>query len=324
MVDELHSLIRDEIRLSHSEYYSEINRIFSDIGKVASIDAVSTLSSSVWTKDIDQRRYNEQNLLAAKDVTIRRLFVCSPADFHDFIEVFSAQLDAGIEVKCLSVDATVGMANLSDFVCFNFKDGCRLIFSSENAANRNIKNGKLTFSRGTQSDPRIRAFKSAWSIGYSPREVADHGSYEVDAAPGLQMEVLELPRNVVTCEEAAMAKGIELKNELKSLILETSDGLVVVHLQGDRRLSLRKVKEYLSVKEAYIASNDLIKEHGLISGTVSAILDPVWSFTHLIDKDIFDLDFVSTNAGSLNRYFKFDPKILVSAKNIHIANISEK
>lgn len=165
---------------------------------------------------------------------------------------------------------------------------------------------------------------SAWDIAYDPREVVNEVPHADNmAAPGLRMEVLELPNDVVTCEEAAKAKNIDLRNELKSLILETSDGIVVAHLQGNRNLSLRKVKNYLGVKEAYVAGNDLIVDHGLKSGTVSAVLDPVWSFTHLIDKDIFDLEFVSTNAGFLNRYFVFDPKTLVSAKKIHISSFSK-
>jgi len=41
-------------------------------------------------------------------------------------------------------------------------------------------------------------------------------------ASGKIIETYALPQEVTTCEEAAKAKGIPLKNELKTLIFSTS------------------------------------------------------------------------------------------------------
>jgi prolyl-tRNA editing enzyme YbaK/EbsC (Cys-tRNA(Pro) deacylase) len=75
------------------------------------------------------------------------------------------------------------------------------------------------------------------------------------------------------CEEAAAAKGVHLFKELKTLIVETSSGLIAVHLPGDARLSLRAVKVFLEAEEAYVADPETLLGLGLSPGTVSAILD---------------------------------------------------
>ena len=56
------------------------------------------------------------------------------------------------------------------------------------------------------------------------------------------LKVYSLSCSVITCKEAASAKKIPLKNELKSLVLTTSNGLYLLHLPGDKKANLRTVK----------------------------------------------------------------------------------
>lgn len=89
---------------------------------------------------------------------------------------------------------------------------------------------------------------------------------------------------VISCRSAAKARGHELHRELKSLVLKSSQGTCVVHVPGDCTVSLRKVKNHLGAKEAYIADPEELLEMELGPGTVCAVLDPVWSMRHLVDQ----------------------------------------
>jgi prolyl-tRNA editing enzyme YbaK/EbsC (Cys-tRNA(Pro) deacylase) len=137
------------------------------------------------------------------------------------------------------------------------------------------------------------------------------------------VESHKLINEVISCQEAATAKGIPLKNELKTLILQTSNGLYALHLPGDKKASFRVVKNTLKVNEAFLASKDEMKKLGLTSGTVSPVKQSVWDLHHLISQDLLELEFVSTNDGTRKGYIIFKPLILLSAKNVKIGNFSE-
>ena len=141
-------------------------------------------------------------------------------------------------------------------------------------------------------------------------------------APGIFLHPFDLERDVVSCEQAASAKGIPLANELKTLILETSVGTCAVELKGDETLHLRSVKRILNCGEARIASSQLLESLGLRRGAISAVLDPVWSLPHIVSENLFMLEFVSTNNGTHNQYFKFRPISLLYARAVIVDAIA--
>ncbi len=126
----------------------------------------------------------------------------------------------------------------------------------------------------------------------------------------------KLISSVVSCKEAALAKGIPLKNELKTLILKTSIGFVALQLPGNSQASLRKVKRTLNVKLASLASHEELKSLGLAPGRVSAVLKPTWSMLHLVHETILTLNYISTNSGSLRKYYIFHPSIFLKADKV--------
>jgi prolyl-tRNA editing enzyme YbaK/EbsC (Cys-tRNA(Pro) deacylase) len=137
-----------------------------------------------------------------------------------------------------------------------------------------------------------------------------------------KLKVYKLDKEVVTCEEAAVAKGIPLKNELKTLIIQTSDGLYALHLPGNRQASLRAVKNFLNVDESYLLDEDELGELHLMPGTVSPMVDIVWNLPHLVSQEVLNRNFVSTNDGTRSGYVIFKPQILLSAMNVKIGKFS--
>jgi prolyl-tRNA editing enzyme YbaK/EbsC (Cys-tRNA(Pro) deacylase) len=142
-------------------------------------------------------------------------------------------------------------------------------------------------------------------------------------APGCRMKPRWLTAPVVSCIAAAAARGIPLENELKTAILHTSDGPYAVHVPGDSRVSLRAVKSFLSVQEAFLMSPLELYASNLAPGTICAVLEPVWSMRHLISLRVLKLNYVTTNNGTLNGYFIFSPDRLLEAVNIQIGNFED-
>jgi prolyl-tRNA editing enzyme YbaK/EbsC (Cys-tRNA(Pro) deacylase) len=137
----------------------------------------------------------------------------------------------------------------------------------------------------------------------------------------LAIRVLDSP--IVTCEEAARAKGIPLAAELKSLFLVTSGGFILAHIRGSDRLSLRRVKTLFKLSEAYLAPRDILNEMHLSEGTISPFLRLLWELPQVVDKQLLDQPKVSTNAGTQHTYVEFSPRVLLSAPDATIADITQ-
>lgn len=140
------------------------------------------------------------------------------------------------------------------------------------------------------------------------------------SAPGRHMTPSSLTVPVTSCEEAASARGIPLEHELKTLILRTDRGLVAAHIPGDGMLALRKVKRALAVTQACLARADELQSLGLSRGTVSALLDPVWSMPHLVTRRLLTLSLVATNDGTDTGYYSFEPAVLLRAPNVTVGD----
>jgi prolyl-tRNA editing enzyme YbaK/EbsC (Cys-tRNA(Pro) deacylase) len=137
-----------------------------------------------------------------------------------------------------------------------------------------------------------------------------------------------LPRHVatedaVTCEEASRVRGTPLNMELKTLIVFAQDSLLAVSVLGSKRLSLRRLKHYLGVEQASLASKEQLDHLGIEPGTVCPLLDPVWSLRNIFDPEVFLNDYLVTNAGSLREYFIFDPKALTELPNFQVAKVAQ-
>jgi prolyl-tRNA editing enzyme YbaK/EbsC (Cys-tRNA(Pro) deacylase) len=133
-------------------------------------------------------------------------------------------------------------------------------------------------------------------------------------SPLTWLRVFELPHEVVSCKEAADAKGFPLRHELKSLILRIDESFAIVHLSGSESLYLRQIKRYLKSKQARLATPQEAASLGARPGAVSPFLPNLWKLPNLIDDDLLTLSWVSTNNGTLSNYIVFDPILLCRAE----------
>lgn len=316
---------RGVIPLNPSQYYQCILQEIALAQTGWEVFAVSTISSDLWSSDTNQLNYAKRNLQAVKrGVKICRLFILPEGKSAEFTETILKQLDSGVEIRVADTRLIAETNALKDLVIFRSPDAIRAFICSPAIDNpRRILSGRLIVDPDQCGD-LLNAFRGGWEAAMDADDYFRSRSYEVAVpsklAPGLTMVVHRLDSPAVTCEEAASAKGIKLASELKSLVLETSSGLIAVHLPGDGILSLRAVKDFIEAEEAYLADPETLLRLGLSPGTVSAVLDPVWSMPHLISRRVFDRDIVSTNNRTKTGYFFFDPVILTSAAHVRIGD----
>jgi prolyl-tRNA editing enzyme YbaK/EbsC (Cys-tRNA(Pro) deacylase) len=133
-----------------------------------------------------------------------------------------------------------------------------------------------------------------------------------------------LDHDVVTCVQAASAKGIPLENELKTLVVRTTNGVYAVNVRGNQAVSLRAVKRFLHVREAHLLSALELRLLGLTPGTVCPVLAPVWNMRQLLSTTLLNLDFVTTNNGCLSGYFVFSPQLLLKLPNLQVGDFETK
>ncbi len=317
---------RGQIALSPGQYYQAI---YDEIDKVVApceVIGVATLSSAFWTDDRDQRRYIKKNIEAVRrGADIRRLFVVPDHEWSNFYPTLRQLLEGGVNIRRVGPTILAEATSLEDMVMFiDRAAGISRAYVADYAFDdaSKLRRGRLILDAEDRGD-MLEAFERVWSTAavVTIRDLSKH--VRVDAAtpePGPCMKDYVLASPVISCKEAAEAKGIPLSNELKSLLLSTQKGFVVLHLPGDAEASLRAVKNALEVREACLATDDELLSLGLMRGCVCAVKDPIWSLPHLVSKRILKMEMVSTNNGTNRGFYRFHPSVLLEAESVMVGD----
>jgi prolyl-tRNA editing enzyme YbaK/EbsC (Cys-tRNA(Pro) deacylase) len=320
--------LKGEIYLSAGEYY---HALYSEIDNVTTkneVLAVGTLSAIIWKGDPEQQDYLEKNLKAAERGTnIRRLFILPDDQWAQIGPVLKKQIDKGIEIRRAPLEFLGKFFNIEDMVIFKDTHSKESrAYMAEPSINPNrIRRGRIIVNKEIVTD-LIDTFEKVWDISPKinsknvPKITTVKKSLKL---PSINLKEYKLDKPVVTCMEAAQAKGIPLENELKTLLLKTSNGFVAIELPGDAKASLRKIKDFLEVKKAHLADLETLAQLGLEPGTVSTVRAPVWDMPHLLSKRLLNLDEISTNSGNKKGYYRFEPSLLLKAENVMIGDFEE-
>lgn len=310
--------IRGEFTLNIPQYYNSLFSSINNAKEESIVRAVSVLSEQFWEDDPFQQQYINLNIQATKrGVKIKRLFVTNRGIHSGLWKIIQKQLDNQIEVRVINSRIFSRFIHLDDVVIIQDKFDMRSYTSNQilDASNR-LKSANLNLNINSCQD-KINEFDSVWSMAELPKPSMVQIKQAISEPIGLTLETFNLEKDVITCQEAALARNVPLKNELKTMILSTSDGFIAVHIPGDGTISLRAIKNVLEVKNAYVAPPEELYKLELSPGTVSAVLNPVWDMPNLISKRVLTQDFVTTNNGTRRQYFKFDPiRLLESSKHL--------
>jgi Cys-tRNA(Pro) deacylase len=120
------------------------------------------------------------------------------------------------------------------------------------------------------------------------------------------LEIICLEQTARTANDAATALGCNTGAIVKSLLFSTGDNFVLCLVSGDKKCSLKKLKEILNEKNISMANpNDVKKITGYTIGGVSPVghLNKVKIF---IDTNLERFTTVFAAAGHPNCVFKID------------------
>lgn len=149
------------------------------------------------------------------------------------------------------------------------------------------------------------------NVPLNPDNLATVERAPITAWPGFRFMRFFEHKEVVTCEEAAAARGLPLEHELKSIILSTRVANVAVHLPANRRLYSKAVKSALGTRRIRFATPDELHVLGLRSGQVNPG-NTGFCARNLICRTLLELPFVTTNAGQFTLGVAFDPLDLLT------------
>ena len=103
---------------------------------------------------------------------------------------------------------------------------------------------------------------------------------------------------VFTSEEAAQIRNSDLSMGVKALILMADKSPILIAIPGDKRLSFKKAKDSIGIKDLRMASKEEIRAlTGLEVGSIPPLGNLMNIPTHF-DTSIFTKDKVAFNAGS--------------------------
>jgi len=312
--------MKGELYLSPGQYYHALYTEIDNATSQHEVLAVATLPSLIWKGDSQQQDYLKKNLKAAeRGANIHRLFILPDDQWKQMGPFLRKQINKDIKIRMAS-PSLLAEFPLEDMVIFkDTHSNESRAYVAELALNPSrIRRGRLILKEEIINE-RIDTFYKAWDIS---TEINSQNIPKLTTVkkslnpPSIELKEYKLDKPVVTCVEAAQAKGIPLENELKTLLLETSNGFVAVELPGDATASLRKIKDTLEVKKAHLAGHETLTQLGLEIGTVSAVRAPVWDMQHLISRRLLNLSEVSTNSGNKKGYYRFEPLLLLKAEHL--------
>lgn len=106
-------------------------------------------------------------------------------------------------------------------------------------------------------------------------------------------------RPVVSCNEAASARGISLSQELKTIVLDKGGELVAAHIRGDRRLNMSIIKKTLGARNITFASISVLAAFNLAPGLVNP-----WRVGfckhNLLCRQVLSMPYMATNHDRLD------------------------
>ncbi len=103
-----------------------------------------------------------------------------------------------------------------------------------------------------------------------------------------------------TSEEAARARGEQLRNGGKALLLKVDKTFHLFVLSAARTLDSAAIKRHFGVKRSRFATGEELQEMtGLPRGAVPPFGQPILPFELFVDESILQNDIIAFNAGSL-------------------------
>jgi prolyl-tRNA editing enzyme YbaK/EbsC (Cys-tRNA(Pro) deacylase) len=127
--------------------------------------------------------------------------------------------------------------------------------------------------------------------------------------------------NLSQASTGAVQYGIPLSQAAPTLILKLSDQYIAVIIRGDTRISFKKLKQVLQIKEASMADPQIVEQvTGSKIGQVS-LINP--GLTTIIDTHVLENTYCYGGCGVANATLKINTHDLVRIINARVLDFAE-
>jgi prolyl-tRNA editing enzyme YbaK/EbsC (Cys-tRNA(Pro) deacylase) len=126
---------------------------------------------------------------------------------------------------------------------------------------------------------------------------------------------------VYTCAQAARARNVPLRNELKTLLVVYNNAFAMLSVPGNRRISRRRVRSALSAHAFRFADSSEMQNFHLSIGTISPL--SISGCRSLLDQEVLSLDWITTNAGTLTLGLRINVEQLLKVCTFEVFRIVE-
>jgi len=140
-----------------------------------------------------------------------------------------------------------------------------------------------------------------------------------------RINTIPIPYDVISCEEAAKSINISEEEEMKSIVFKwrkakNSDAKIgILHTLATLDVN-KQFKKYLGAKDFRFLTEEELSEFDAIRGTVTPVNPKIAALPQYIDKRIFHLKSVYTNAGERNLRMRISTKNLQKLPNSEIVD----
>jgi prolyl-tRNA editing enzyme YbaK/EbsC (Cys-tRNA(Pro) deacylase) len=143
----------------------------------------------------------------------------------------------------------------------------------------------------------------------------------LDAA-GVEYELLVHETTYHSAEDGALGFGVDLAQMAPTLVLRTEQGAMVATVSGATRLSLRKVKKALRLRNVSLAAPEEVRAlTGAEPGTVS-LVNP--GLATLVDRRLLDQPWAYGGCGVAAHTLRLRPVDLVAVTGARVLDIADE
>jgi len=151
-----------------------------------------------------------------------------------------------------------------------------------------------------------------------PREVCAMGNLE-EIIRSLGGEIIEVGRPVIRVSQAVEATGASPRQIIKSMVVISKEGPLLVIVDGESKISMKKLKKLFG--KVRLASSDEVKElTGFEIGGVPPVGVPLRT---IVDPRVLENDYVIGGGGRIDRLCKLDPRKIVEYQRAEVIDVRE-
>lgn len=145
---------------------------------------------------------------------------------------------------------------------------------------------------------------------------------EAARARGLELAVTRFPEGTRTAADAAAAIGCPVEAIVKSIVLASAEGHVLVLTSGGNRVDYGKVERALGVAEVHRADADGVRAATGFPIGGSAPFGHPGPLPILVDRDLLAFQEVWAAAGTPDTVFPIAPDALIEATGGTVADVA--